>query len=148
MPGLCGRKGNLGLRAQTKPNRKVGRSSWRFASREVASVLFATLGSKGQFSFLPSADSVHHLARFSTSPFPHFFSFLLGVAVLPPLEAEMMWLLCVERSFLFWSSFTSAWRHFWCLLSVRLYSSDHCQLRLGLCCEIYDPYAGMFWAEH
>lgn len=108
MPGLCGRKGNLGLRAQTKPNRKVGRSSWRFASREVASVLFATLGSKGQFSFLPSADSVHHLARFSTSPFPIFFSFLLGVAVLPPLEAEMMWLLCVERSFLFWSSFTSA----------------------------------------
>lgn len=79
---------------------------------------------------------------------PHFFSFLLGVAVLPPLEAEMMWLLCVERSFLFWSSFTSAWRHFCCLLSVRLYSSDHCQLRLGLCCEIYDPYAGMFWAEH
>lgn len=73
MPGLCGRKGNLGLLAQTKPNRKMGRSSWRFASREVASALFVTLGSKGQFSFLPSADSDHHLARFSTSPLPIFF---------------------------------------------------------------------------
>lgn len=36
-----------------------------------------------------------------------FFSFL-GVAVLPPLEAELMWLLCLEGGFLFWFLFSSA----------------------------------------
>lgn len=37
-----------------------------------------------------------------------FSFFFLGVAVLSPLEAEFMWLLCLEGSFLFWSLLTSA----------------------------------------
>lgn len=107
-------------------------------------MLFATLGSEVQFCFLPSADSVRHLPRFSTSLFPIFF-FLLGVAVLCPLEAELMWLLCLERSFLFWSWFTSAWKHFLCLLSICLFSSDHCQPRPRRFVTP-PPYMGMFWA--
>lgn len=35
VPGACGRKGDLGFRAQTEPSMKIGRSSWRLASREV-----------------------------------------------------------------------------------------------------------------
>lgn len=74
--------------------------------------------------------------------------FFLGVAVLPPLEVELMGLLCLEGRFLFWSSFTSAWKHSLCLLSDCLHSSDHCQLSPRLSCDIRGPYMGMFGVEH
>lgn len=77
---------------------------------------------------------------------PRFF--FLGVAVLPPLEVELMGLLCLEGRFLFWSSFTSAWKHSLCLLSDCLHSADHCQLSPRLPRDICGPYAGLFRVEH
>lgn len=65
-----------------------------------------------------------------------------------------MWLLCLEVSlcleggFLFWSLFSSAWKHFFCLLSVCIYSSDHGQLRPSLTHSVSGPYMGMFGAVH
>lgn len=120
----CGRKRNFGFRAQTKLSMKIGRGSWSLASRKAASALCLRLWDlKCSFVFFPllTQTTTWQVSQRLCSSF-----FFLGVAVLPPLEVELMGLLCLEGHFLFWPSFTSARKHSLCLLSDCLRSSDHC----------------------
>lgn len=141
----CGRKRNFGFRAQTKLSMKIGRGSWSLASRKASALCLRLWDLKCSFVFFPllTQTTTWQVSQHLRSSF-----FFLGVAVLPPLEVELMGFLCLEGRFLFWSSFTSAWKHSLCLLSDSLHSSDHCQLSPRLPRDICGPYAGLFRVEH
>lgn len=117
---------------------KIGRSleGWP-AGRSSLLCALCDSGIPSSVLFSPLCWLSPPLGRVLNISIPHFFpSSWEWLSCL--LEAELMWLLCTERSFLFWSLFTSAWKHFLCLLSVCLYISDHRQPRPRLTCGTCD----------
>lgn len=89
----------LASEPQTKLSMKIGRGSWSLASRKAASALCLRLWDlKCSFVFFPLLTQT---TTWQVSQPLRSWFFFLGVAVLPPLEVELMGLLCVEGTFPF-----------------------------------------------